>query len=194
MLKEEHGYFYSNLRYLLVIAVVFFVSLVLGVVLSQALSLNITRELREAYSPLLEGTTNPLFVMALIFGNNAAKTFAVIISGAVFGIFPILFIFLNGFIIGAVALEASQIRGVTFVLAAILPHGVVEIPAALAGGAIGLRIGFESIGWLKGRGNVRSEMKKGLRLFVTRLLPLLVAAAAIESFITPLIAGVFANV
>lgn len=144
--------------------------------------------MREAYSPVFE-INNPILLLSFIFANNAAKLLLMILAGVFFGLIPVIFIFLNGFVIGAVIYEASQLRGSSFVLAAILPHGIIEIPTAIMCGTIGLEIGYQAILWFRGQSQIRVRLKSGLRVFAFRFAPFLFVAAFIETFITPIIVG-----
>ncbi len=138
----------------------------------------------------LEVSTLELFLF--IFINNALKAFIAIITGLFFGIFPILFLYINGFLIGMlITLKLSEI-GFYKILALILPHGIIEIPAVILSASYGIELGILVIKKISGE---EVEIKKSLRKFLTTylkaILPMLLIAALIETFITPIIASLF---
>ncbi len=72
-----------------------------------------------------------------------------------------------------------------FTLAAIAPHGVIELPMMMLSAAIGLRLGYSVLMTLfRQPADVVQEIKDGLRVFAVWVLPLLLVAAFVESYIT----------
>ena len=73
----------------------------------------------------------------------------------------------------------------------IVPHGVLELPAIFLGTSIGLRLGAHAWRWLAGKADktLFSELGDGLRIYFSLIVPLLLVAAAVEVYVTPLIAG-----
>ena len=142
--------------------------------------------------------------MLVIFGNNAraATLSGIIASFPVLGVFlPIITMSINGVIIG-LAPEIFQMSSSQFLIA-ILPHGILEIPALILASAVGFTFSFASlkacIGYFfphpgnSGRDTFIEEMSPGwrsLKLFAV-IIPLLVGAAFIEVFITPHIMSFF---
>ncbi|MBU7031185.1 MAG: stage II sporulation protein M [Theionarchaea archaeon] len=142
--------------------------------------------------------------MLVIFGNNAraATLSGIIASFPILGIFlPIMTMSINGVIIG-LAPEVFQMSSSQFLIA-ILPHGILEIPALILASAVGFTFSFASlkafIGYFfphpgrSGRDTFLEEMRPGwrsLKLFAM-IIPLLICAAFIEVFITPHIMNFF---
>lgn len=130
----------------------------------------------------------PLYIMLLIFLNNAIKTFLALILGLAFGLVPSLFIMVNGFMIGVMIYVVQQTKGTLFFLAAIVPHGVFEIPALIVSCAIGLHLGMQSYFALRGRNvDIKHEFRNAMYFYLRRVLPVLFVAASVETFITPLV-------
>ena len=70
-------------------------------------------------------------------------------------------------------------------LAALLPHGIIEIPAMTLSSAIGLYLGYCVLLSLFGRRmDVAREILDSARMFVVWILPMLLVAAFIESYVT----------
>ncbi len=81
----------------------------------------------------------PLGTYVAIFANNAAVTIAAVLGG--FLLFtPILILFVNGVVLGALLAYTSTLYSMPEVLALILPHGVFEIPAFILACGIGVDI------------------------------------------------------
>jgi len=76
------------------------------------------------------------------------------------------------------------------VLAAIIPHGIIELPMVILSVAIGLRLGQQAMYAIMGRGvRIKDELVKGIYVFMYWIMPMLFVAAMVETFITPLIAS-----
>ena len=108
-------------------------------------------------------------------------------SGLAAGIPAVVSLGFNGLVIGAVG---GAVDPVAFV-ALVAPHGIVEVPALVIGGAAGLRLGGVAIGALRGRyddGDVAAAIRRTY-LILLGLVPLFVVAAFVEAFLTPAIAS-----
>lgn len=87
-------------------------------------------------------------------------------------------------------MEINQLPAAQLILAGIVPHGIIEVPAILLSTAAVLRIGFLLATPMKDRtiGEVFLMALAGwLQVMVGVVTPLLLLAALIESWITPLI-------
>jgi len=86
----------------------------------------------------------------------------------------------------------SMDNGLAYVAIAILPHGVIELPMILISAAMGLRMGLLVFNALAGKDvGIKKEFLQGLNVFFRFIAPLLLVAAAIETFITPLLIALF---
>jgi stage II sporulation protein M len=144
--------------------------------------------LRE-FSRLFLGLPKPLLAVA-IFLNNSAKTLAMILLGTFAGLVPLIFLLVNGYVLGLVFHASLESRGALAFLLAIAPHGVFELPAILLGTSVGLRLGAKAIKRFLGKDEKRGgELACGLRFFAAVILPLLFVAALIEAFVTASVSG-----
>jgi stage II sporulation protein M len=140
----------------------------------------------ESFEGFLSNIPNPAEVsniemfMAIVY-NNILASFIFMVSGLLIGIPPLMFIVFNGFFIGYVAFNAAQIQGLGFVFATILPHGVFEVPAIVLSSSMGVGLGYQVIHRLMKRGEIRSYILDSIRVFIKRIVPLLVLAAGIET-------------
>jgi uncharacterized membrane protein SpoIIM required for sporulation len=83
-----------------------------------------------------------------------------------------------------------------FLLALVVPHALLEIPAAIVGGAAILQLGLALISPPQGRSlgqNLLLGFAEWARLFSGLVVPLLAGAAALEVFVTPRIALLLLN-
>ena len=94
-----------------------------------------------------------------------------------------------GYFAGNIALAGQQAG--RFMLALVVPHAVFEIPASILAGAAILRLGMVMLSPPENMSLGESWMfalGEWARLMVGFVIPLLLAAAAVEVFVTPLIA------
>ncbi|WP_337103266.1 stage II sporulation protein M [Paenibacillus sp. YIM B09110] len=129
-----------------------------------------------------ENSDNPTLTLSIIiFLNNAIKAVFVMYLGAFFGIIPLLFIVVNGMLIGFLLQNIAAQEGAGYmasvVLKGILPHGIIEIPAIIIACAYGMKFG--TLG-LRGFGSLlfsRSKLPaigKEYEIFVSRTVPMIV--------------------
>jgi len=117
-------------------------------------------------------------MIGLIFFNNLRASFFAMILGIGIGIFPMLTLIVNGYLLGFVSREAASIGGIS-VLWQLAPHGIFELPAVIFSIAIGLKIGGDMF-YGKIGGKLKHNFEEGFRFFFFVILPLLVIAAIIE--------------
>ena len=189
---EFAGYVRTLWPYLVVIVFVFFGSLITGYA-SAASFPSMADALMKGFSsrfgPIL--TMSPLYILLTIFLNNAFVSLLSLVLGLALGVFPILFIAFNGYFVGVVSYIVSQQKGFLFILLALLPHGIIELPMVFLSASIGLRLGYHVFLHLIGRpSELKKEFIQGLKFYLQWIMPLLLVAAIIETFITPLILNI----
>lgn len=129
-----------------------------------------------------------------IFLNNWLVSIATGLSGLGFGGPSFITIMFNGFILGV--LVAPQLSpSLSMFFAAILPHGIIEIPSFVLSGSVGLRLGYAALKTKLRHGPESEEyLSKTLRLavyVVVGLAPLFLIAGLIEADVTPFIMRMF---
>jgi stage II sporulation protein M len=127
---------------------------------------------------------NSFYIFLFIFLNNAIKALVVLILGVLFGLVPLLFIFINGFTIGLIIFVAMQKIGVAKVILSLVPHGILEIPAILLAAGYGLWLGSVFYRSLKYKEPFKEPFLWAFKKYCKIILPLLFLAAFIEAFIT----------
>lgn len=127
----------------------------------------------------------PFATMINLFVHNATICFIMALLGLALGLIPLLIAFDNGLMIGLVGGYTAGHAGILFTVAAILPHGVIELPMMVLSAAIGLRLGYCVLMTLfRQPSDVLLELKDGLRVFAVWVVPMLLVAAFVESYIT----------
>ena len=169
------------------VSLVFGASLVLGylvVSMNAAVGDQLMAFLKnELFADVADSTPFSLFLK--IFLNNLEACILLFLGGASLGILTLLIISLNGMVIGGVVALVGDQRGLPFLVAAIAPHGLLEIPAFLLSGAMGLLLARALWAEWKGSGDLAETGALLGRIFVRIVIPLVVIAAFIEAFITP---------
>jgi uncharacterized membrane protein SpoIIM required for sporulation len=119
-----------------------------------------------------------------LFRNNVSVSLTAFALGITFGVGTAWLMFSNGIILGALAAVFLREGQWLAFCTAVLPHGVLEIPAVLIGGAAGFLL---AQGLIQARPWPRLEElgrlgKEGL-LLVAGCLPLLAVAAVLEAVV-----------
>jgi stage II sporulation protein M len=178
------------IRNLVLATSVFFVSLALGVLIGQNIAEGLIGQLGGILGPLALTGNISILLLLIIFINNAIKALGLVFLGILLGVPPVLFIGLNGFILGGFSSVLESINGWRYVIASFVPHGVIEIPVILLATALGLTLGLESLKWLLRReSRVKLQLSDCLKVYLRLILPGLAIAAIIEVFVTPLLIG-----
>ena len=156
-----------------------------GYALGDLISLEFLEEIMGGL-PDLEGFDIAQIFFFIVF-NNVTKSFVWMVLGVMGGLPPMFFAVLNGFFIGHFSYNVSLDYSLGFIAAALIPHGVVEIPTIILSSAAGMGLGYALLNRLRGQGNMREEFGKALLLYFTKILPLLVLSAILEVTLTPIV-------
>lgn len=196
-MQKDLEYLYSSRKYVLAAVAVFTVSFIAGILISAKYpeaSEKVLEMMKVAYGGIT--ALDPFGMMIAIFKNNLQSTFIALLLGLGFGIFPFAVAMLNGLVLGILVESFIKTKGAFFVLAAILPHGILELPIVLISIGIGFRLGhavYLSFIRLKTGHELLHELeqlwyelKQGIIFYIKIVVPLLLLAAVIESYITPL--------
>lgn len=129
-----------------------------------------------------------------IVGNNLRAILLASVLGAFsFGVLAVILLMipvgLVGYFAGNAALAGMD--PLLFLTALVLPHAVVEIPAAILAGAAILHLGLAVVSMPRGVGLGESwltALADWARVGFGLVVPLLILAAALEVFVTPRVA------
>lgn len=129
----------------------------------------------------------PVLIMIIIFLKNFLACTVSVLLGLGLALMPLMVVTSNGFLLGIVSYSVLQKEGLLYLAAGILPHGVIELPVVLLCIAVGFRLGYlVALSILGEKANLAKETSIAVRLLILRFMPLLLLAASIETFITPL--------
>jgi stage II sporulation protein M len=142
---------------------------------------------------------SPLVLALTIFYHNAlASVLAVAAGGIPFLCLPVLDPLANGAVLGLLA-SISKHQGLNvplLFLKSVAPHGIIELPAVLYATSVGIYLSVSLAKKLlaklqKMQGKMLSDLGApsvpAVRSFMIVVLPLLLVAAFIEAFVTPLL-------
>ncbi len=98
---------------------------------------------------------DPLSLAIFIFFNNLQACILLFLGGATLGLLTLFIIASNGVIIGGIMELVREERGILFVAAAILPHGIFEIPSFIISASLGFVVGSSAPRRVARRGGSR---------------------------------------
>jgi stage II sporulation protein M len=198
MIEEQKNYAVMRYRWWLIIAIALFAA---GVAFGLADPFNIASPLFDEIQGLLgtaqvEGLGGLLapFSLVMFFFIFIGNVITLLFSfgfAPIFCIVPVITLVLNGWIVGAAVLVISEQESLGYVLAGILPHGVIELAALFIGEAAALSMGAILITALfkkEKRGLVLPNLKQNLK-YLAIAVGLMLPAAAVETYVTPLLIG-----
>lgn len=125
----------------------------------------------------------------MVFWNNLKAAGLLVAGGVAFGVLPMIMVFLNGLLVGMVSGDVAR-QGfglVPFILIGILPHGMFEIPGYIIGGTLGIRLGFNILGYQRGRQQgrgIKAVILDTLLVLAVVVVPLLMAGSLVEVTVT----------
>lgn len=163
----------------------FVFSMTMGFYMGDKVSMDVLEDMLGAFPDLANMDITTIFLFILL--NNVIKSFVWMVLGVIGSAPPLFFAILNGFFLGSFSYSVSLEQGLGFTAAALIPHGIIEIPAILLSSAAGMALGYAVLNRLRGRGSVREEFARVISLFISRIVPLLLIAALFEVTLTPMV-------
>jgi len=130
--------------------------------------------------------TFPLAAFVMIAANNWLVSSTAIYGGVALGVPTTVDMLLNGFIVGAVY---GVVDPLVFA-ALVAPHGVIELPAIIIAGGVGLHVAATVVGVFRGNrtpADLADLLRRAYRILLG-LAVVLVVASFVEAFLTPAIA------
>jgi stage II sporulation protein M len=162
-------------------------SMFAGYYLGESISFDLFESIMEGFPDVAD--FDFLQILFTLVYHNVTASLLWMVLGVLGGLPSLFFAVFNGFVAGYISYVAALSIGVGGVVATLLPHGVFELPAVLLSSAAGLGLGYALINRLRGRGSLRAEFVKALRLFITKVFPLFVIAGTIESILIAIALG-----
>ena len=167
--------------YLRILALVFAASFLAGTFVPSPIRRQMTEMFQAMAGDYRELSGGMLFFNILT--QNVMATLFVVISGVIAGIIPTFAVGSNGFALGVIYRQASEVSGYSKAALSVLPYGVFEIPALLVAASYGLWLGVMVVRRLRGKEGtpLKTHMEHAFRRYFAVVFPLLVVAAAIET-------------
>ena len=135
-----------------------------------------------------------LSVVGLLLNNVRACMAAIGLGIIPFLFLPVIALVTNSAIIGTLfGLSMELGLPIGTMIAGILPHGIFDIPALIMAISLGIYVCKEiTMRILKKReGSLREDLADAGRFLALIILPLIITAAVIEAYITPLVIEMF---
>lgn len=130
-----------------------------------------------------------------LFVNNASACLMAMLWGLIpYVSLPALALGTNAILLGIMAAHAIHMHKTLFFLVGILPHGIFEFPAMILAFALGLYVCGQMTRRCKKDKSAYSFLQNLVFIsctFVLLLIPLLIIAAALEAWVTPLLLQLF---
>jgi len=167
--------------YLLILALVFAASFLAGTFVPSPIRRQMTEMFQAMAGDYRELSGGMLFFN--ILAQNVTATLFVVIFGVIVGIIPAFVVGSNGFGLGVMYRQASEVSGFSKAALTVLPYGVFEIPALLVAASYGLWLGVMVVRRMRGKEGtpLKTQMEHAFRRYFAVVFPLLVVAAAIET-------------
>lgn len=176
--RESLDYIKETKNFIYIVVAIFLFFVLVGFFLPAPESL--AEQIFEFIEGLLEKTSGMSQgdLMSFIFFNNLKSSFFGMVLGLLLGIFPMMSVIINGYVLGFVGSLSVKTNGF-LVLWRLLPHGIFELPAIFISLGLGLKLGMFI--FQKNRvKSFREYLWNSLRVFLFVVIPLLVVAAIIE--------------
>lgn len=135
-----------------------------------------------------------LSVVGLLLNNVRACMAAIGLGIIPFLFLPVIALVTNSAIIGTLfGLSMELGLPIGTMIAGILPHGIFEIPALIMAISLGIYVckGITMRILKKREGSLREDLADAGRFLALIILPLIITAAVIEAYITPLVIEMF---
>lgn len=189
--KDDIAYLKSIRVFIGMSVLIFAVTIVMGYYAAQLNSDLATNMLKE-FEMLKWITQLPLpEIMVIIFLKNLLSCIMSVLLGLGLAIVPLLVDTSNGFLLGVVLYGVLQKEGLLYFLAGVVPHGIIELPTVLMSIGIGFRLGYLlALTFFGEKVDLTEEIKIAIHFIIRWVTPLLFLAAAIETFITPIVISV----
>lgn len=180
-------------KWIFVALLLFGIGLILGFTLGLDMPVAIADLLTDNLTALEQRIASlepfQLSTMAFVFVNNCMALLLSFVFSPILCLMPIMVLTINGWLLAYISAAAIEEASVAFALAGLLPHGIFELPAFIMGEAAALSFGMTVMSVL-----LKEDKKKWLISGIKRngkymgiAVALLLLAAIIETFLTPLV-------
>ncbi|HUU08129.1 MAG TPA: stage II sporulation protein M [Dehalococcoidales bacterium] len=144
----------------------------------------------KQFGDILTSLPAPVIALVIFMKNTSALLLSFALS-PMLCLVPVLALTINGLLLGSLSAIVAQQESLGFVLTGLLPHGVFELPALIIGEAAALSFGAAAILAIfrrRERELLLPNLKQNLK-YLLLAIGLLIPAAIIETYVTPLLLG-----
>lgn len=190
---SEWQYLKENIRYAYFPIGIFTTGLVMAIIISildPDATMKIVTNIALSFQEKGLYDVGPEILSLKIFLNNVEVAVLILFLSLIpFVPIGLLICFANGLIAGLVsAVFYTKTGDLILLFASLLPHGIIELPIIFYTATIGMIIWTKITLSIFNRGkDIKVSLKRVVQCLIMIIIPLLVSAALIESFITPLI-------
>ncbi|MEK6983284.1 MAG: stage II sporulation protein M [Nanoarchaeota archaeon] len=188
----------NNKKVVIAMLIMFLIGIAIGFVLPPKFKLIMFKSITHKVEGIV--TDSNFLTFFKIFLNNSFVGLLLIVLGFTL-VLPILIILFNGIGLGVVVdlyLRIAQLKPIALITSAgaLLPHGIIELFALITCSIFGITLGLKLFFKKKvmAKRSLKSLFAEIMKIYFFILLPLLLLAAFIESFITPSIGGGISNI
>ena len=169
--------------YVVSLTALFFAAFLTGFLAPIPEKMDLFGTLMDSFEPFLALSPWKMFFVILL--NNSAKSFAILLSGILFGLVPLIAVSVNGYVLGVAFLFTSGEVGYVQAAKTVLPHGVLEIPAIILTSAYGLWLGVTFAKRIRQRdmAGFGDQVRHAIRMYFMVAFPLFILAAAVETIL-----------
>lgn len=180
----------SYKRWLVIAVVLFVIGIIIGTVTpaDARVARDLTLGLKELSGILIPFSPLTAFI---IFVKNVLAMLLSFMFSPILCFVPIFSLMLNGWLLGFVSELAIEQESLGYVLVGVLPHGIFELPALIIAQAAALGAGTAitlAVFQKKRRATLVTKLSQYVKYLVLAFI-LLLPAALIETFVTPLLVG-----
>jgi len=179
--KEAFSFIKESKKYIWIMFFIFIFSFFMGFFIKLPSEIN-SKLLGYLKDLLLQAKgLSPVEMIWFLFSNNVITNLFIFALGIFFGIFPLLNVLVNGFVLGFVS-KISVLQNGFLSLWKIFPHGIFEIPALIISLGIGLNLGI-CFFRTKDKEEFKKILTNSFKVFILIIVPLLIIAAIIEGLL-----------
>lgn len=185
-------FFLQNKSWFLVSALWFFICTLLGVVAFLVYPDFLTIIIQVLRDKV--GDESGFRLVQVIFTTNVIASMLALIGGIIVGLPSLIVLTTNGLLLGYVTCAVLYgdtitpiVTKVLFLIATIVPHGIIELPAIIFAASIGLRLGLSWVGGEAKNGSGWVTFKRDIRnagYAMPVIIVSLLIAALLEVFVT----------
>jgi len=152
--------------------------------------IEVIKELAKLYKPY------SLSTMVFLLVKNSLTMYLIYFAGIMLAFPSAIVVILNGFVVGVVGKILAEEHGASTAFLSLATHGVFEVAALVIAGAFGLNLGLcvlKRVFKISSRTEVslRDLIKLDLASLTVVGIPLLAIAAFMETFVTPMVSGLY---